>query len=291
MLRRKKRIRRNTYKSRSGNRRTGFWQRAIRSGRFILIAAGFGLFNLMLILGHDWVTQTDRLAVRSIRVTGCERLTPEVVQTQADLSGDRNILAVNLTTVRKRLLAHPWIADAQVTREIPGHLQIHIKEQKCLAVLELNQRRFFVNTQGRIFKELAPDESPKVPIISGLSYTDIGLQAEDPTPVMRSVMKILKPRDRSGRQDLARRIKEIRADAALGLTLFLMDEHRPQTYRTVMLGFDGFDEKYATLKRIDAYLKKNQRYAGFRSIDLNNLNRIVVHPITTGTAAETRKEV
>lgn len=290
MFRRKKRIRRNAYKGRHKNRRTAVLSRVLQSTKIILGLAAFGLFNLVLIFGHDWITQTDRLGIQAIVITGCERLTPDIVKAQAGLAEARNILTVNLTTTRKRLLAHPWIADVQVSRDIPDRLRIHIREHTCLAVLDLG-RRFLMSAQGQVFKELEAGETHDVPVVSGLRYTDLGLDAEAPTMVMRAVMKILKPRQRSNRRELVDQIQEIHADPALGLTIFLTDARQPQGYRTVLLGFDDFDEKYATLQKIDAYLKKNHRYAGFRSIDLNNLKRIVVNPVATDAAQNARKEV
>lgn len=290
MFRRKKRIRRNTYKGRHKNRRSAFIFQTRRIARGVLAAGVFALFNLALVFGYDWVTQTERLGIRSITVTGCEQLTPEVVKEQAGVAAARNILAVNLATARKRLLANPWIAEAQVTREIPDHLRIHIREHTCIAVLDLG-RRFLLSDEGQVFKELAAGETPGVPVVSGLTYTDLEHQVETPSPVLRAVMQILKPRQRSNRQELADRIREIHADPSLGLTLFLADDRQPDGYRTVVLGFEDFDEKYATLEKIDAYLQKDRRYAGFRSINLNNLNRIIVHPMETGAAEDARKEV
>jgi cell division protein FtsQ len=133
--------------------------------------------------------------------------------------------------------------------------------------------------------------TPDVPVVSGLTYTDLGDNAETATPVMRAVMKMLKPRQRSLRTDLVDRIQEIHADPALGLTLFIADDRQADGYRSVTLGFDDFDQKYARLQTIDAFLRKNRRYAGFRSINLDNLNRIVVSPITADSAAGVRKEV
>jgi cell division protein FtsQ len=290
MFRRKKRIRRNTYKGGRKNRRAAVLVRARQVTRVFLTVALFGLFNLMLVFGYDWITQTNRLEIRSISVTGCEHLTPAEVKKQAGLQEAHNILAVNLTATRKRLLANPWIADAQVTRDIPDRLRIHIREHTCLAVLDLG-RRFLLSDEGRVFKEVMPGEMADLPVISGLTYTDLGQQAGAPTPVLRSVMKMLKPRSRSSLQDLIGRIREIRADPALGLTLFMADDRHPDGYRTVILGFGDFDEKCATMARIDAYLRKNGRYVGFSSIDLNNLNRVIVHPMAAGAAEDARKEV
>ena len=290
MFGRKKRIRRNAYKGRHKNRRTAVLSRTLLSTKIILGLAAFGLFNLMLIFGHDWITQTDRLGIQAIAITGCERLTPDIVKAQAGLAEARNILTVNLTTTRKRLLAHPWIADVQVSRDIPDRLRIHIREHTCLAVLDLG-RRFLMSADGHVFKELEPGETQDVPVVSVLRYTDLGLDAEAPTMIMRSVMKILKPRQRSNRRELVDQIQEIHDDPALGLTIFLTDTRQPQGYRTARLGFADFDKKYATLQKIDAYLEQNRKYEGFQSIDLNNLNRIVVNPVATIAAENARKEV
>ena len=289
MFRRKKRIRRNTYKGRHKNRITALFFHTRRIARVCMAVALFVLFNLMLIFGYDWVTQTERLAIRTITVTGCERLTPEAVKQQAGLQSARNILAVNLTTTRKRLLANPWIAESQVSRDIPDRLRIRIREHTCLAILDLG-RRFLLSDEGRVFKELAPGETLDVPVVTGLTYTDLEPNADSSTPVLQAVMQILQPRQRSNLRELVHQIREIHADPALGLTLFMTDERHPGSYRTVVLGFEDFDEKYATLEKIDAYLRGKGHYAGFKSIDLNNLNRIIVHPVATG-AEDARKEV
>jgi hypothetical protein len=138
--------------------------------------------------------------------------------------------------------------------------------------------------------ELAPGDLPDVPLVTGLTYADLGLHMEDPTPVMRSVLNVLNSPAR-GRHLLMEEIREVNVDPSLGLTVFLADNRQPQVYRTVMLGFDGFDEKYEALRNIDAYFHKNFRYAGVKSIDLKNLNRIIVHPMETGAAEDARKEV
>lgn len=289
MFRRKPCIRRNTYKGRPGNRRTAVLSGLRLTLRLALITGAFALFNLTLILGYDWITQTDRLGIQAITVTGCRRLTPAMVENQAGLATARNILAVNLSVTRKRLLAHPWIAEARVTRHIPDRLHIDIREHTCLAVLDLG-RRFLLSDQGQVFMELAPGDLPDVPLVTGLTYADLGLHTENPTQVMRSVLNVLKPRAR-GQFPVMERIREVNVDPSLGLTVFLADDGQPRLYRTVMLGFDGFEEKYEALRNIDAYLLKNFRYAGVKSIDLKNLNRIIVHPMETGATEDARKEV
>ena len=80
-----------------------------------------------------------------------------------------NVLDVNLAMVRKRLLAQPWIANAEIRREIPAGLYIKVQEHTPLAIIDLG-RKFLLNENGRVFKEWTdtdPADSPANVIFSG----------------------------------------------------------------------------------------------------------------------------
>ena len=63
--------------------------------------------------------------------------------------------------------SHLWIAEAEVSRELPSTIRIGIKEQKVLAVIDL-KRKFLINTAGEIFKEVSATDPDNLPIVSGL---------------------------------------------------------------------------------------------------------------------------
>ena len=160
------------------------------------VAATTGFF----ILIHEIVTQCDYFATHKITIEGTQRLTHEQVARQARVRTGDNILSINLSLARKRLLAHPWIAGAEVSREIPSRIIIRVKEHAALAVVDFGQK-FLINQQGRIFKTWNPSDQQDLPVISGLDLSDLkvygrldsthpGQVSVDSSP-FRAVMQVL----------------------------------------------------------------------------------------------------
>ena len=133
MIGRKRKSRRNVYKAGVRRRRQ---DRMARIRQMALIVGGlllFAVFNLALILTHDWITQTSLLPIETVQVKGARRLADEIVRQRAGIAMEGNILAVNLGRARRRLQAHPWVAEARVMREIPTGIVIRIREHDCAA--------------------------------------------------------------------------------------------------------------------------------------------------------------
>ena len=72
----------------------------------------------------------------------------------------------------------------------------------------------------------------------------------------------------------------------MGLTIYAFDN-----IREIKIGYNNYPDKYAMLKDVLFYLEKNGEYPRLESIDLNNLNRIVVNPVKIESAAKDHKEV
>jgi len=110
------------------------------------------LISFSFIFSHDFLTQCDYFNADILTIQGTRRLSETQVVKQSQIHKGINILSVHLETVRKRLIANPWIADAEVSRELPNGIHIRITEHQPLAMLNLG-RKFLINTAGEIFKE------------------------------------------------------------------------------------------------------------------------------------------
>jgi len=195
-----------------------------------------------------------------------------------------NILAVNLSQVRKRLLANPWIAEAEVIREIPSGLIIRIKEQVPIAVIDIGQK-FLINHRGEIFKECEPSDPTNLPTVSGLDVSDLQVYSPSnptdhrfepkPNTPFNAVMQVLRMGDEKGSILPNQIIKHIRVDQQIGLTLYTVDR-----MKAINLGYNDYAGKYQMLESLFSYLKRQRSISDFDRIDLNNLNRIVLNPIT-----------
>jgi cell division protein FtsQ len=275
---------------------TGFY---VIAGMGALIAASY-----LFVFVHDVLTQCDYFKAKHLKIDGIQRLTEKEVVEQARLSKDINVLAVNLSMVRKRLMAHPWIAEAEVRREIPSGLFIRIKEHFPLAVVDLGEK-YIINEQGQIFKKWTAADPAALPLVSGLELADItiynkttvagpqrlamqknrpqrGAASESPFGAVMQVLTLGK----EARSILPNHtIRHIRVDRQIGITLEAFNQ-----IKTIELGYHNYALKYTMLKNIMAYHNRGRGFPDFNRIDLNNVNRIVVNPVNE-TPSGDHKEV
>lgn len=238
------------------------------------VAAATAVMSLLFIFGHEWLTQCDYFSAENIEISGSERLDRERILKAAKISEGVNVLSVNLGTARKRLLALPWVAGAEIRREVPDTFRIKIREHTPVAVIELG-RFFLVNEEGEIFKEAAREKFHDLPLISGAGYQDWMAEAGGDTGrVSESVMFVL---DR-GRKDSAvlpyESIRKIKIDRELGLTVITGEYPAGKIH----LGFGAFENKYRRLSKIFSYLDRRGATADFEEIDLRYQDRIVARP-------------
>ncbi len=292
----------------------------------IFAAAGAAAaFSLLFVFFHDFLTQSEYFRAEQITVKSMHRLSEEEVLKQAQIRKGMNILSVNLAKAGKLLRSHPWIADAEVRRELPSGIHIRITEHKPAAVLNLSYpcsaginavpegntegsdkpaepesenadpvkngfaeeqecaRRFIVNTHGEIFKEWEESDPDDLPTVRGLGFADINVPGRPRSLPFDAVMEVLNIGQQPGTLIPNSAIESIRVDREMGCTLYTADRwlnsDTPGQIREIRLGYKDYAAKYRKLERIISYLKEKQDIIHIDSIDLNNLNRVVVNEV------------
>lgn len=237
---------------------------------------GIGIITLMslsLIFIHDFVTQCDYFRADSITVSGATRLSEKEILTCAGIGKADNILAINLPLARKQLLAHPWVAEAEISRELPKGISIQVKEHKALAVLSMG-RKFLINYQGEIFKESDSSDPGDLPVVSGLDYSDLGPADERKSKPLSAVVEWLLMGGRIHHILPEMTVKEIKVDREIGLTLLLSNEDR-----WICLGYTDYNQKANRLRKIVSYLRNSSQLDEIQSIDLVNPDRVILRPL------------
>ncbi len=256
-------------------------------GGIALVAA----LSVGLVLVHDFLTQCDYFRAETVSIMGCRHLDRKTVFRQARVAPGINILSVNLTLARNRLLAHPWIADAQVSRELPDGLYIQIEEHVPLAILDMKGgRRFIINRDGDIFKKYETSDRLDVPVIGGLEFMDLPLPGRPGSDVFRAVMTVLEMGRQSATVLPNHTIRGIRVDREMGLTL-LLPVGAPGPFNAVKLGYGDYPVKYRRLREIIDFLKREGSSLRIDAIDLKDLNRIVINPAVKNAAEDSGREI
>lgn len=281
----RKRLRKNYYKNSDARKRNKMLKRFVFGLKLMVVGTALVFVSLLFVFSYDFLTQCDYFKAEELMVNGTHRLTQNQVLQQANIATGVNIFSVNLSKVRKRLLAHSWIEDAEVRRDLPSGINIRVKEQEPLAVLDLG-RKFIINTHGEIFKEMDKADHCNLPMISGLEFSDINVKGESRSIPFDSVMKILGLGQKPESVLPYSLIKKIHVDREMGLSIYAFDN-----IREIKIGYNNYQDKYAMLKDVLFYLEKNGGFSRLESIDLNNLNRIVVSPAKIESAAKDHKEV
>jgi len=269
------------------------WLRRLVAGIWLIIGAVAVVFvSAFFIFMHDVFTQSEHFQARQIHVEGGRRLSRQLILDQAGVRPGINVLSVNLAAARKRLLAHPWIAEAEIQREIPATLRIRIREHVGAAVVDVG-RKFLLSPQGELFKEWEPSDPSDLPSVAGLAVAD--LRAVDrsaaagslalfdaggpmppppPSRAMDAVLQVLILAREPKSVLSTRELRAIQVDRELGLTLVAYAENR-----AIRLGYNDYPAKYHLLRDLLAFFRTQPNVADFERIDLTDMNRVIVNPI------------
>ncbi len=290
-----KKIRQNRFKRKAPQGKQSLPVAILKSGLGLL---ALGVLSLFYIFCYDLVTQSDYLRTSEIIVYGNNRLSEDLIKRQAEISQGMNILAFNLALARKNLLAHPWIAAADVRRVIPAGIRIRIEEHRAAAVIDLGQK-YLMDEHGVIFKKFDQSDPRNLPVIRGLQYADlqfgsgpgpsadapadptkaVGNQAGNPQMPTGSLYDAVVGVLTLGRAEESvlpiAQIDQIHVDREIGLTLQAFNHTK-----TILLGFNHYVNKYAMLKTIMSHMGSGSdwHFEDIQWIDLKNLNRIVINP-------------
>jgi cell division protein FtsQ len=269
-LEKKRPIRKNRFKKNPRQTRQRIARRLMAGLKLMALIAGLVGFSALFMAGYAAVTHNDYFRTAVIKVSGETRLTQAEIVRQAGVRVGDNLLAVNLGLVRKRLLAHPWIAAARVAREIPGTLRIEVTEHQALAVLDLG-RKFLIDTSGRIFKECGPDDAQDLPLVTGVVYAEISLGDDALSVPMAAVVDVLQTSQAAGSAIAYDQIREVHLDQKMGISLIAWADRR-----SIKLGFAQFEAKFGRIGQLLPYLRASRQWQGFHMIDADNPDRIVV---------------
>ena len=277
------------------------WLSRLAAGCWVVMGAAGAVFtSLFFVFVYDVLTQTEHFRARHISIEGGQRLAVQTLAAVAGVRDDINLLSVNLSAARRRLLAHPWIAEAAVQWEIPSSLHIRIREHEPIAIVDMG-KKFLLNTAGEIFKEWEPADPVSLPVVRGLHVSDLQLAdrsgtaaplawpwilfpsaATAPSRPMESVMEILAQAAANESALPLRQVQTIQVDRELGITVVAHGD-----VQAIRLGYNEYGPKLRLLADLMAFIKAQPGMAGFQRIDLTDTNRVIVNPVKAELAAKT----
>jgi len=245
--------------------------------RLILVSLGFlGLAGLCLGLVffyHQLLTCSLFCIkdIRNIEIEGTHRLTPEVVLHLAKLSPDTNLLAVRPGQVERTLLAHPWIARAELTRKWPSRLHLKIQEREPVALVQLGEELYYVGRQGNLYKPMSPGDPHNFPVITGLAPAHFHFSEGGMPEILAQAFQLLEVLKGASPPLNLENISEIHADLERGFSIYANG-----LGGALDLGFNDYTQKLHKFAQIWPALAQKGYAARIGRINLDYPQRVLV---------------
>lgn len=230
----------------------------------LVVAVAAGTVSMARLVERH-VRTAPAFATSEIVVEGNGRLSREAVLEAAGLAEGRNVFDVAPEVAEAALRDSPWIAEAQVRRQLPGRYEIRVRERRAVAMLAMGGPLFLVSEDGTVFKELDESDAVDLPVITGVSRARFTGDRAFRASVVLEVVALLHDYRGAG---LWRRepIAEVHIEEDDGLSLYIGEDAL-----LVRLGRGPFREKLRRLRQILDRLKRRDARAEY--IYLDNVRR------------------
>ncbi|HEX4903409.1 MAG TPA: FtsQ-type POTRA domain-containing protein [Acidimicrobiales bacterium] len=140
-----------------------------------------------LALAAVVVLRSPVLDVDEVTVTGAARLDPDQLREVAGIGVGRPLLLADLDGATERIRALPWVAEAEVTRDLPGTVVVSVREREPVAVVSGGGEAVLVDARGRVLAEPTAADGPQVQVVVGDAPPAPGRSVD---PALRSAIDL-----------------------------------------------------------------------------------------------------
>jgi cell division protein FtsQ len=130
--------------------------------------------------------------IASVILNGRKQLTQDEILAIGGVNGRSSLLFLDAATVRDKLKANPWIADANVLKLYPNRLQIDVTERTAFALWQQDGRLSVVADDGAVLETYVSRRFTSLPLVVGKGADTRAkdfLALLDRYPQVRSVTK------------------------------------------------------------------------------------------------------
>lgn len=105
--------------------------------------------------------------ITTVAINGRKQLTQDEVLGIGGVNGRSSLLFLDAATVRDKLKANPWIAEATVLKLYPGRLQIDIVERSAFALWQHDGRLAVIADDGAVLEPYLSRRFISLPLVVG----------------------------------------------------------------------------------------------------------------------------
>jgi cell division protein FtsQ len=141
----------------------------------LLGSAGFGIvkgghleeLTSALSDTRNAIANSAGFRITTVAINGRKQLSQDEVLGIGGVNGRSSLLFLSAETVRGKLKANPWIAEATVLKLYPGQLQIDIVERSAFALWQQDGRLSVISDDGAVLEPYVSRRFLSLPLVVG----------------------------------------------------------------------------------------------------------------------------
>jgi cell division protein FtsQ len=251
-----------------------FWIGSI----IVIILVGL---SITLLVGYLVALSTPFFRLEDVNFQGNMRVSQVELLQKGGLEDKLNILSLNLSDVKKKMEAIPWVKSVQLRRELPNKLLIFVQERQPLCLVLLDGSLYFLDREGLAFKKVERREGFTLPVLTGLQKNDWQEKGYLASNVLQEISMLTTLLAQGGDPLFPDKLSEIHYDPECGYSLYTLDYGI-----RITLGRDDFKTKMARLEKVWLSLQKRPDLNNLRGISLQYGQRIIVHGLRAASGGK-----
>ena len=148
---------------------------AVATVMILLASAGFGIvkgghvdeLTAALSDTRNALANSAGFRITAVAINGRKQLTQDEVLAIGGVNGRSSLLFLDAASVRDKLKANPWIADATVLKLYPGQLQIDLTERSAFALWQQDGKLSVIADDGAVLEPYVTHRFTSLPLVVG----------------------------------------------------------------------------------------------------------------------------
>lgn len=137
-------------------------------------AAFFGLTGLygMAVGGHagnvaEAATSAIGFSIDNVKVSGNVQTSEVDILQQLGLDGSSSVISLSAAAARARLVALPWVEDAEVRKVYPDTVEIKLSERTAFGIWQHGDELSLIEKDGKVIAPLRDNKFASLPLFVG----------------------------------------------------------------------------------------------------------------------------
>jgi cell division protein FtsQ len=228
--------------------------------------------SIVLLIGYLAALSTPIFKLEDVSFKGIKRVSQAQLLQKGGLENGVNLLALNLSEVKKNMESTPWVKSVYLHRELPNKLQVVVTEQHPIFLVPVQQDLYYLNEEGLLFKKSEEKEGSSIPLLTGLEKRDWTPTGHLNPSIHQELINLQRGLSQGRDPFYPNKLSEIHYDPDCGFSLFTLERGI-----RITLGKEEIPTRIKRLEKVWAELEKRPNQSQLKGISLQFGQRIIVH--------------